>query len=531
MDYQKHYSTRITPQSEPVPDSGQVKNSAGGYAWAVDDWARLDRFLILGTEGGSYYASERALTVENAQATLNCIKADGPRVVARIVEISTEGRAAKNDPALFALAMCAGLGDDFTRPAAMEALPRVARIGTYLFNFLNYVQAFRGWGRALRDGVAAWYLDKDIERLAYQVIKYRQRNGWAHRDVLRQAHPNASGVYDDLFHWLTQGETRESLMELPVVRGYLAAQTAESAGEVATLVKEYKLPREAVPTDYLGEAVVWDALLDDMPVTALIRNLGNMGKVGLLVPGNWSAIERITAALADDESLRRGRVHPIQMLAALLTYGQGHGQRGGGEWLPVPQVVDALDAAFYKTFRLIEPTGQRWMLGLDVSGSMGLHNIAGVPGLTPRIGAAVMAMVTARTENRYAFVGFSHELVPLNISREMRLNDVIAYTSSLPFGGTDAALPMLYAIQHNIEVDVFAIYTDSETWAGRIHPTQALRAYRDKIGINAKLAVVGMVSNGFSLADPRDPGMMDFVGFDTGTPQALSAFATLGGEA
>ena len=55
---------------------GQVPNSAGGYAWAVDDWARLHRFLILGSEGGSYYAAEWTLTRENAQALERCLAAD-----------------------------------------------------------------------------------------------------------------------------------------------------------------------------------------------------------------------------------------------------------------------------------------------------------------------------------------------------------------------------------------------------------------------------------------------------------------------
>ena len=97
--------------------------------------------------------------------------------------------------------------------------------------------------------------------------------------------------------------------------------------------------------------------------------------------------------------------------------------------------------------------------------------------------------------------------------------------SDLPFGGTDCALPMLYAQARKREVDTFVIYTDSETWAGDIHPAQALREYRRVSGIEARLVVVGMVSNGFSIADPNDPGMLDVVGFDTATPQLISDFA------
>jgi 60 kDa SS-A/Ro ribonucleoprotein len=83
---------------------------------------------------------------------------------------------------------------------------------------------------------------------------------------------------------------------------------------------------------------------------------------------------------------------------------------------------------------------------------------------------------------------------------------------------------MLWALEHQAEVDVFVVYTDSETWYGDIHPAQALQEYRHKMGIPAKL-VVGMVSNMYSIADPNDPGMLDVVGFDTATPTLIGDFA------
>ena len=84
---------------------------------------------------------------------------------------------------------------------------------------------------------------------------------------------------------------------------------------------------------------------------------------------------------------------------------------------------------------------------------------------------------------------------------------------------------MLYADATKREIDTFVIYTDSETWAGDIHPVQALHDYRHASGIDARLVVVGMVSNGFSIADPADPGMLDVVVFDTATPQLIANFA------
>src|SRR5205814_7491571 len=116
---------------------------------------------------------------------------DGRRVVRRVVEISESGRAPKNDPALFVLAMAAGLGQDATRAAALAALPSVARTGTHLFHWLQYVSAFRGWGRGVRSAVSRWYTAKTPNELAYQMLKYQARDGWSHRDALRLAHPKA----------------------------------------------------------------------------------------------------------------------------------------------------------------------------------------------------------------------------------------------------------------------------------------------------------------------------------------------------
>ena len=153
-----------------------------------------------------------------------------------------------------------------------------------------------------------------------------------------------------------------------------------------------------------------------------------------------------------------------------------------------------------------------------------------------------MALVTAATERSPEIVGFHagrggwrsgtnrfpghvDGLTPLAISPRQRLDDAIRTVSDLPFGATDCALPMRYAIERKREVDTFVVYTDSETWAGDVHPVQALREYRERSGIAARLIVVGMVSNGFSIADPDDPGMLDVVGFDTATPAVIAGFA------
>lgn len=530
MKYIQHFTTRKTPQGQSIPGAGQVMNSAGGYAWAVSDWTRLSRFLILGSEGGSYYATERTLTRENAEAVQRCIQSDGARVVAEVVAVSDAGRAPKNDPALFVLAMCAGLGDAATRRLALEALPKVARIGTHLFHFAAYVEGFRGWGRGLRQAIANWYTLMPVENLVNQAIKYQQRDGWSHRDLLRLAHPKTTdATRNAVYHWMVNGW--ETVGEMPhpdaalrILWAFERLQMAATDKEAAQIVRDYHLPMEAVPTDKRGKEV-WEALLPYAGLTFLIRNLGNLSKNGILQQGARDVIRLVTGRITDAQALKRGRIHPIQILSALATYRQGQGVRGSGTWPVVPEIVDALDEAFYTSFGSVESAGKRWVLALDVSGSMSMGNIAGVPGLTPRDGSAAMAMVTYRVEPAVAVIAFQDQIKPINLSRRQRLDDVVKAISNLPFGGTDCAQPMLWAMKNKVEADTFVVYTDSETWAGKIHPVQALREYRQKMGIPARLIVVGMVSNGFTIADPNDAGMLDIVGFDTAAPEVIRQFA------
>jgi 60 kDa SS-A/Ro ribonucleoprotein len=537
--YSQHYSPRReaiqTPQNEPIPGKDMSLNNAGGYSFAIDKWKQLDRFLILGTEGGTYYVGERKLTRDNAKAVQECINEDGLRVVNRIVEISVNGKAPKNEPALFALAMCSGTKNLATRQAALKALPEVARIGTHLFHFVEYAEAFRGWGRSLKKAISKWYNKKTLDDLVYQVIKYKQRDGWSHRDLLRLSHPKSKNLSKNLlFKGITKPEedfptyeTSEVTLQegLALTRFILAKQLAIEIDPIAAakIIEVADLPRECVNTQLLNSPEIWKALLIKMPLTAMIRNLGKMTGIGLLKPMSEAAAQ-VTARITNRDYILKSRLHPLAILVALKTYAQGRGEKGSLVWTPNQDIVDALNKAFYLAFDNVEPTNKRIMLALDVSGSMTGGNIAGMAGITPNIASAALALITAKTEQNRMITGFSDNFIDLGISPAMRLDDVIRKTSNMSFGGTDCALPMVYALENKIEADAFVVYTDSETWFGGIHPKQALDRYRQKTGINAKLVVVGMTANNFSIADPSDAGMLDICGFDTATPSLIADF-------
>lgn len=543
-----------TPQGLPIPGRDMVENNAGGFVFKLDEWKQLERFLILGSEGGTFYVSEKKLTADNANKALLLLKKDGVKVVEKTVEILKSGRAPKPDVAIFVLALAASKGDDATRKAALAAVPSALKTGTHLLKFVDTVNGLRGWGRGLKKAIQLWFKGRKNETLALQLVKYKQREGWSMKDVLRLAKPvPETEVQGKLFGWTAKNEKAE-WAKAPVAPGDKAldfvwateqaaqtklvaeqADTAEakailaeanqaSVKKLVDLIVTYRLPREALPTEALNKVEVWEALLQEMPMTAMIRNLGTMSKIGLIKPLS-DAEKLVFQRLTDAERLRGAKVHPIQVLSALRTYSSGRGVRSAASWNVSTKVVEALDEAFELSFGAVEPAGTRHLLGLDVSGSMSGGEIAGVPGLSPSAATAALAVVAARTEPWTAIMGFADSFRNLGITAKDRVDVATKKVSGLTFGSTDASLPMTWALQNKIQVDTFVVMTDNETWAGNIQPVQALEKYRQATGIGAKLIVVGMTSTGFTIADPDDAGMLDVVGFDGATPALMAKFA------
>ncbi len=198
---------------------GQVRNNAGGYAYLIDPKQQLDRFLILGTEGGTYYVGEPRLTLENAVNAIDLMAQDARYVLARAAEISWSGRAYKNDPAIFLLAIAASYGGREVRQLVPEYFDRIVRTGSHLLAFVDYASELRGWGRGLRRLVGQWYDRRDLRELAYQLTKYQNRRGWTHRDILRVAHPKPSTPERSaLFRYITQRTLDADLLPAEVSR-------------------------------------------------------------------------------------------------------------------------------------------------------------------------------------------------------------------------------------------------------------------------------------------------------------------------
>ena len=507
-------------------------SNQGGLVARATDAQVLERFLILGTLGGSFYVGEFKLTKDTTDTIRGLFAENYQAVLDTTVDISRAGRALSNTPALFVLAVGASyVGDNqqAIRRASLEVLPQVARTGTHLFEFISFIDASRGWGTGLRRGVANWYLSqRSVKSLAYGVTKYAQRNGWSHADVLRLSHPKAPNLeFDALFRYIVKGDLgkfdagSEAFAYLEAVE---EAKASHDPVRVAELIRTYSLPREVIPTQMLNDPNIWEALLyAPMPYMAMVRNAGNLHRAGL-ISTNSDAQRFYVERLLDPAIVKSSRIHPLDIVKADFIYSGHFTGRGKSIENPSTTIMNALIEASELAFGNIEPTGKAFMQGIDVSSSMTWGSIENVP-MTSAEAAAYMAYQTAKVEKYVETYTFSTTLTKIVLPTSGGVRAAIKGIRDRNFGGTDVPLVISNAIKNRINVDVFAIYTDSENGNREKAATQVLREYRDKINPNARLAVVQTEVNRWSTTGNL-PNTLEVVGFDTAVPQAISKFAS-----
>ncbi|WP_431900654.1 TROVE domain-containing protein [Nonomuraea sp. bgisy101] len=541
-------STIATPQTQRLPGrTDQVRNNAGGYVFTKDLWARLEDFLILGTTGGTYYVGEDKLTADNAGVLFQALTEDGPRVVGLLTAISTARppRAPKQRPALFALAAAYARGDADTRQAAKLALPKVARTTDHLAQFFGYYKNLGGKptargtaprvGRSLRTALGSWFLTGAPDDVAFRAVKARQRKtpqgeAFDLRDVLRIAHPKAdSPERAVLLGWIAGNVSDDEARDvLDSVDRFLTAKAVTTTAQAVRVVTEARVPWEFLPDAMLREPEVWDALVDTVGVTALLRNLARMTRIGTLKPMS-SATKRAAARLADRDQLLKARIHPMDAWLAMRVYASGRSQPNPRasvqQWAPVPAILDALEETYELSFGTVEPTGKRLLVAVDSSGSMSWSRITsgGSPlGTAYEVGCAMAVMLARIEKGNVHVIDVDTSVHASRVTPRTNLREIASWHPS--GGGTDLSLPFTWAEHEQLAFDGVVVFTDNETWAGRSHASQALDSYRRAVSLATRLVVASMTATGHTIGDPADEGVLNIAGLDASLPMLVNGF-------
>lgn len=518
-----------TPQTQPIPgrESQMIQGRSGGWMFDAGLWKMLQRCLLIGTAKSTYYVGKNELT-EDFVAVIRQAIAKNPERVAQEILYASDGRAINNSAPILALVLLSMGEAPEAKKTFGEIFPQVVRTGSHFYEWLNYTKSLRGFGKVVREAGKNWFLREDVKGLAYQLLKYQQRYDFSHRDALRLFHVKPpTEEHQQLFEWIVKGW--EVLpIEIPstaLAQIWWYEWLKRNPDQTYEAIVQGRLTHEmAAPVGKMDKSA-WQLLFNEMPIGALLRNLGSLTEIGVLASHESVNLQRVEAVLNNKEHLRKGRIHPIDVLKALKTYQSG-GKLGRSKktWKPVHKIVDILEKAVELSFDVVQPTGKVFMHAVDVSGSMA-SPIADM-GLTCCEVAATMALVTAKAEKSYTIRGFSTQFCDLGITAKDSFRSAVHKASNKNFGGTDASVAYEWMIRNKFKVDVICFWTDSESWAGYKHPSQALAEYRKKVNPNIKAVYITLAPYQITLVDPNDPLSWDLGGFDPGTPRIIQMLAT-----
>jgi 60 kDa SS-A/Ro ribonucleoprotein len=752
-------------------DPDQIQGAAGGFVWQITDKEQVIRYLIIGSEGGNFYQTPQQVSSQCASCVLRMTRTPDnfKWLIETIRQVSMEGRAAKQESTLLALATAIVFArTPEAKTEALNAVKDCVRILTHMYMLIGYIKIFSkaghpsltasatapvvgsGLGRGIRRVFGEYFYSRTGIEIANLMTKYQNREGWTIKDVLTLIHIDPKKMKDDGGRLAIENvfKTKEEFAPIlaaapptaeptktllsaikeihaiaerplqpatnPSLAGLSNYQYSEEIDRMVSIINSAGLCREHLPSQLFKHKKIWEALLMNkgangkgkgMPLTALIRNLGKLSSAEIGIIENrfgrdesqsakraYSFNTAATAAtpqvfpignpqhyteyifrrLTNARDIKYSRIHPYNILVAMLTYKKGCGDKGSLTWTPNLHIMDALDHAFKLAFQNITPTGKRIKIALDVSGSMSSAFCTGSPIVSCAIGSVAMMMMTLYIEkgvppphggatldskvppytkdNQSAVGGgptsqwwkttqlpdgrtlyehtetgkcqfdkpqessshpgtavggrnpqrtppkvedykktkqylglpnpvegprsgyhssytppaqhhylpelYPSPTTPSNVTICAFSNTIIDLTNTIvgymdatidpttglptmtiddalklvdmPFSSTDCALPMVQALQNREKVDAFVIYTDSETYMGKIHPQAALEEYRRVMGIDAKLIVVGMTSNCLTIADPKDLNTLNLAGFDTATPRIINDFISGG---
>jgi 60 kDa SS-A/Ro ribonucleoprotein len=450
-------------------------------------------------------------------------------------------------PTYLAAALIQSGRDNAAKTMLRQCISDILWTGTDLLSFVAYTDDLRGWGKSFQKTCQAWYGTKSGLSLAKALTKYRNREDWRHRDVLLKASVRPVNAEQQLVYQyivacdlgkeekiraaldLVFDSTSPAALYLQAIEQMWAYSAEGELAKALDVVRDHGLPREVLPTELLCRPETWDALLPHMGGVALLRNLGNMSKVGFLTQGS-SAARTISNRIAEPEWVRNQKLHPVTIFATWWQYKQGKGDKGSGRWDVVNAVTSSLQPAFYAAFKNVQPIGKRILISLDVSGSvysLDYAKVIGMPFLCTAEAEALMAMVRLKVEKPGDVIvsGFDTSYYDIPLNSNMDFDSVLRTMKGTNWrGGTDAAIGVKQALASRWPIDYFEVHTDNESWAGDEHVKAALDRYRDTVNPDARLSVFAYSSTRNTLAKPNTPYMMDFVGFDTSAPEVASGF-------
>ena len=248
--------------------------------------------------------------------------------------------------------------------------------------------------------------------------------------------------------------------------GYLIGQPHEAAA-LPELVKQFEAFKAGeskvlpdVPFQMLTSLELskddWKAIARNAPWQMTRMNLNTFARHGVFEDRQLTG--EIADRLRDEESIRRARVFPYQLMVAFT------------QAADVPAVLrDALQDAMEIATRNVPALGDSGVYVFpDISGSM-RSPITGVrKGATTTVRcvevAALIASTVLRTNRQAQVLPFESKVVDVTLNPRDSVMTNAKVLASLPAGGTNCSAPLVELNRRNAKGDLLIYVSDNESW-------------------------------------------------------------------
>jgi 60 kDa SS-A/Ro ribonucleoprotein len=443
--------------------------------------------LLTNTFGQTFYVSQRDV-IQQADALHTQVLETDPEYMAKALVYARNKGYMRSQPVYGLAKMVSYKGSkeqvDKRRRLAVGVFDSVIRTPNDLYDFVTVCNSMGNnlSGRSLKRMINRW-LDTKVSE--YWAIKYGsegRKGDWNLSKILRHFHPR----HKELFRYLRSRKNADftvDLNKLPQVRAFEQLKKATSDSEKVRLITEGRLPHEVASSFAGSSKEVWRAIVPQLPIFALLRNLATLERHGVLDEFRGHIEEKLT----NPKVIHNSKILPFRFDKA-------------AEKVTTNWAVDALRGALEVSVENIPQIPGRVAVMLDISGSMGggYYGNRSMYIDTASI-LALALMKKANLNGRLLLFDTQTEEFPVS-----QYDSILSQSRKIrPRGGTDTGSPVRVITKDRDEIDTIIMITDEQQNTGSPFCDELSR-YRGSVNRNVRSFIINVSPYKGRMVDESD---------------------------
>jgi len=428
------------------------------------------QMLTTNTMNNTFYADEQQLMQEAGTTHQEMAELDASFMAKALVYARNEGFM-RLQP-LYGLAVLSKINPE----QFAQVFSHVVKTPADLADFLTIL---RGSGRGEGGRAVKRQVNRFLNEISeYWAIKYNGRGrGYSLGDMIVTAHPKPKDERQQaLFRYLRGHET--SLVDLPQLQALEKLKTTRNPASQLHQIEKGKLPYSVVTSILQPTRPIWEALMLQMPMFALLRHLNAMDRAGVFA--KKKNIAYVTRRLTDAEALRQSRILPFRFVKAY-------------EMVEQAELREALQQAVELSVHNLPPLSGRTAIFLDRSGSM--------QGDYLRIGSVLALALYKQTQGNALFWLFDQQVEDAHPKLD---EGILAQADRIRAqGGTDTGRPVRELRESKEMVDRIIMITDEKQNEGSPFYAE-LERYRRAMNPRLQAFIVDITPYRQAMVPPRD---------------------------